>query len=856
MAAPVVALALAFGFASPSIAQSKQAKDLEKRIVALFQEGRYSEAIPLAQQVLAMREKTYGPSHSAVGMELSDIAQMYVYVGRHADAEPLFSRSLAIFKKALGPNHPAVAATLANLGLLYDQEDRYTDAEPLLKRALSIEEKAHGPNDPNVAHALVNLAVVYNDQARYADAEPLLKRALQILEKTSGPDSPDVGAVLNDLAIAFKNENRYGEAEALYKRNLAIKVRAFGPVHPVVASVLNNLAELYRKQKRYADAEPIYKQAIGILEKVVGSDHPDTGLETVLNNLTMLYGEQGRYGEAWPLVQRAIEQKTAQTFIVLPVLFGGQAANAIPAEEALDKGLDVVQRASQTSAGKALNDLAARVSAGSGRLAELVRKDQDLAAEAAGLDKRLISAASQGGGARAEAGAGQDVRDRIAAVAKERDDLSKVFSQEFPDYLALSRPEPLTVKDIQALLDGDEALVVVRIETSENGPQKSYVWAITQSAAEWREIPVKSADLAKTVSVLRNLLDVSNVNPFDAAVSFELYRSILAPVADLLAGKPRLSFVLNGALTSLPPQLLVTEDPSGKALKDVGWLIRTHAVTVLPSIASLKGLRGKSAIANASKPLIGFANPVFDPDSADLAQNIHVMADVTASRGIRGTVADVAVLRTALPPLPDTADELRQVATSVHGDPAAVILGQEATESRVKRERLDQYRIVYFATHGLLAGDVAEYAKLNAEPALVLSLPDHPTEFDDGLLTASEVAQLKLNADWVVLSACNTASGEKPGAEALSGLARAFFYAGARSLIVSNWEVDSPSAVELMTGTFAALNMEPSLSHAEALQKSMLAMIDNPQHPQWADPKYWAPFIVVGEPAKPNKTNK
>jgi CHAT domain-containing protein len=239
---------------------------------------------------------------------------------------------------------------------------------------------------------------------------------------------------------------------------------------------------------------------------------------------------------------------------------------------------------------------------------------------------------------------------------------------------------------------------------------------------------------------------------------------------------------------------------------------------------------------------------VFD---RDLQQNVRVAAEVTASRGLRGTVADIGELRTALPPLPDTANELRQVAASVKADPADVILGLDATESRVKQEKLDQYRIVYFATHGLLAGDVADFAKLNAEPALVLSLPEKPTEFDDGLLTASEVAQLKLNADWVVLSACNTASGEKPGAEALSGLARAFFYAGARSLIVSNWEVETKSAVALMVGTFTALAADPKLSHGEALQKSMLAMIEDAQHPERADPKYWAPFVVVGEPAKP-----
>ena len=121
-------------------------------------------------------------------------------------------------------------------------------------------------------------------------------------------------------------------------------------------------------------------------------------------------------------------------------------------------------------------------------------------------------------------------------------------------------------------------------------------------------------------------------------------------------------------------------------------------------------------------------------------------------------LADVSQQKAVLPRLPDTASELKEVAASVQTDLADVILGAAATVTRVKQEKLDQFRIVYFATHGLLAGDVTDFAKLNAEPARVLSLPDHPTEFDDGLLTASEVTQLKFNADWVVLSGCNTAS--------------------------------------------------------------------------------------------------
>ena len=177
-------------------------------------------------------------------------------------------------------------------------------------------------------------------------------------------------------------------------------------------------------------------------------------------------------------------------------------------------------------------------------------------------------------------------------------------------------------------------------------------------------------------------------------------------------------------------------------------------------------------------------------------------------------------------------------------------LGEAASVTTVKKEPLANYRVVYFATHALVAGEVEKFATVKAEPALVLSIPEKSTEDDDGLLRASDVAMLKMNADFVVLSACNTAAGDKPGAEALSGLARAFLYAGAKSLVVSHWEVDSDATVELMDGLFEALKVNPRLSHAEALQASMLRMIANSSKPEWAHPQFWAPFVVVGEPQK------
>ena len=170
------------------------------------------------------------------------------------------------------------------------------------------------------------------------------------------------------------------------------------------------------------------------------------------------------------------------------------------------------------------------------------------------------------------------------------------------------------------------------------------------------------------------------------------------------------------------------------------------------------------------------------------------------------------------------------------------------TETRLKKLPLDRYRIVHFATHGLLAGETAIIDKAGAEPALVLIPPAHVSADDDGLLTASEITTLKLNADWVVLSACNTAGAAgTSSAEALSGLARAFFYAGARALLVSHWEVYSEAAVKLTTRAFAEIAADPNVSRAEAMRRSMAAMIGSGG---WdAHPAYWAPFIVVGEGA-------
>jgi CHAT domain-containing protein len=219
----------------------------------------------------------------------------------------------------------------------------------------------------------------------------------------------------------------------------------------------------------------------------------------------------------------------------------------------------------------------------------------------------------------------------------------------------------------------------------------------------------------------------------------------------------------------------------------------------------------------------------------------------------RGGLANVEEVRSQYP-LPETAEELCAVAQSIGADETAVHLGERASETAIKALSangiLSQVKVVHFATHGLLAGETERLAAAKAEPALILSPPQAASEEDDGLLTASEISRLRLDADWVVLSACNTAAGEsdKPGAEQLSGLARAFFYAGARALLVSHWAVNSDATVKLVTRAFDVLNADPKIGRAEALRRSMLSLIE--QGRDYAHPANWAPFVVVGEGAR------
>jgi len=853
---------------------------LHNLAVVYQNQGKYDEAEGLSQRALAIEEKALGRDHPDVAQILNNLANVYADQGKYGEAAGLYQRALAIREKAFGRDHPDVARTLNNLAIVYADQGKYGEAAGLFQRALAIREKALGRDHPDVALTLNNLANVYADQDKYDEAEGLFQRALAIKEKALGRDHPDVADTLNNLAIVYRVQGKYGEAEGLYQRALGIEEKALGRDHPHVADILNNLAIVYRVQGKYGEAEGLYQRALAIREKALGRDHPVVAL--TLNNLAILYDAAGNSDNALAFSRKAtaaviahaatqasgaqqqeksaglVEQR-ADYFRFHVANLAAAARKGIEPDAALGReGLEIAQWAAQSSAAAALQQMATR-SASGGALAGLVREKQDLAALWRDRDKRLIEALSKPETQQNRA-AIEQLRKEIGEIESRSAALAARLEREFPDYAALASPRPLKAEEVQQLLGADEALIFWL-----GDDKKSYVFALTRDDFAWKTIPVGTKALEEKVAAFRRGLDVEELKRstaaakpelFDLGLAHELYAALFGPIEGIVKDKPNLLVVPSGPLTSLPFHLLVTETPAVAvpelkdvaAYRDAAWLIKGHAVTMLPSLMSLKALRVFARKEQGAKPMVGFGDPVFRPE-----QLAGASPRIVSTRGRtraytdywQGKGIDRARLSEALPALPDTARELKAVAKEVGAPAADIHFGRDASETTVKRTPLADYRIVYFATHGLVAGDV----KGLGEPALALSIPKEPSDLDDGLLTASEVAQLRLAADWVVLSACNTAAGEKPGAEALSGLARAFFYAGARALLVSHWAVDSDAATRLTTSTFRIMKADAKAGRAEALRRSMLDYMTDGSNPWNPYPAFWGPFALVGEGA-------
>ena len=281
-----------------------KAEKLNQEVLNLIKEGKYQEAIPLAQQALEIRQTILGKEHIDVAVSLNNLASLYESLGEYEKALPLYQEALAIFQKRLGEENTAVAISLNNLAHLYQLMGRYEQALSFYQKTLEMRRKILGNEHPDVAISLNNLASLYESLGEYEKALSLYQKALEMLEKLLGKEHLDVALSLNNLAGLYSTMGQYKKALSLYQNTLEIRQKLLGEEHPSVATSFNNLASVYESMGRYEEALPLYQQALKMRQKLLGEEHPDVAVS--LNNLAGLYLAMGQYQEALALFQEAL----------------------------------------------------------------------------------------------------------------------------------------------------------------------------------------------------------------------------------------------------------------------------------------------------------------------------------------------------------------------------------------------------------------------------------------------------------------------------------------------------------------------------------------------------------------------
>jgi CHAT domain-containing protein/Flp pilus assembly protein TadD len=811
---------------------------------------------------------------------------------KYGEAETYYRRILRHWTPSMRKQFPmGYAATKIYLARNLKNQNRLVEAEVVCRdflKALAILDKG----SESFGQGLSELGAILTRQGRLQEAAKLMHTSVRLLEKEK---------IASHSYLMASCKTRLGEVLAADLK-FAEAIQQFDQIK----KDMQNNQYVYRKSFARKPALMLCLVRMGRIEQAIQKIS-----ESYVKNLE-LFGEN-HYQTAEFLGLRgmahALQKNDQQAFNdfsqALPVLLTQTGRGSLTYDRKIrlriilenyldllvrfhrselqnDYGIDAAAEAfriadalSGSIVRGAIGASIVRAAATSPELADLVRKEQDAQKYIDLLETALVkNMASPHGQQLPEVI--KELKVKIDTLVRARIALRDEINTRFPKYAQLTHPKPVSISQLQKHLHPGEAFVSIY-----TGDVKSYVWAIpSKGRIGFFYIPFRRDELSQMVIDLRQALDpkpktLGDIPEFDISLAYKLYRKLLESVGKYWQDADDLLIVAHGPLDQLPFALLPTAPTSfgeeqelfGKYRK-VPWLIRKVSVTRLPSASTLVSLRNLAQGDPSRKPFVGFGDPVFNPQQltqtavrkektaikgASKQGRIHVRGIRVSAEGLLDSDQIISCTINDLNRLPDTSAEITYIANALGADPRSdVFLGKQASEHQVKSMNLSDRRVIAFATHALVPGDLDGLD----QPALALSAPSIAGEDEDGLLTMSEILRLKLNADWVVLSACNTGAAEGKGAEAISGLGRAFFYAGTRTILVSMWPVESTSARELTTGLFKYQQEDHTLSRARALQKSALTLIDGPglKDPvsgeiaaSYAHPLFWAPFIVVGE---------
>lgn len=880
-----------------------EAHELSTHSRSLSRDGKFDEARALATQALDSAEKAVGPNDAYTGELLVNSAELERTKDNLVQSEEMFKRALAVDEQALGDDHPQTAFAELRLGALYDAIGEYTKAEALFEKAMATNERILGSNHPILVVCLMNLALVHENRQDYGKALPELQRALAIAEQQLDSDDFLQAAVVNNLGDLYRSSRQYEQAEPLVERTIQMLEKLKGPNSSRLIEPLENLSVILREKKDYAGALQALARAQTLADKAYGPQSSQSATVLILRG--NVYRAQGEYEKALDDYRRArgileiaagpYHRLTQLTYVNAAIAYAAlgdtihaseeqQRADAL-LEDSIELNLAIgserekfkflqgtAERTDRTISNNALLDTNSPAAADLAALVILQRKGRVLDAMSGSLavlrqhmspeDQKLLDELNSTTADFAKLalhGAGRtsadDFRNRLSALGQRREELEAEISQRSSEFRTQTRA--VTLEEVKAAIPNDAALLEFasyrpfdpKADSSLHAySEPHYIVYILTNRGEvhWKELgPAQPIDDA--VNSLRVALrDPTRQDAGKLARSLD--SRVMQPLRPLLDGARQLLISPDGALDLIPFEVMV--DENGK------YLIERYSITYLTTGRDLLRLQGERT--SRSSPVI-VADPFFG-EAGSPADGVNGPHQKKTSRLAqrRSLTSANNLSEVYFAPLAGTAGEASAIKSQFPD--ARMLTGSQATEKAVKQ--IEGPSILHIATHGFFLADLT--AMREKPPASAAPVSDSDSEIDNpllrsglalaganvrhsgsrgGILTALEASNLDLRGTKLVtLSACDTGIGEIRNGEGVYGLRRAFFLAGAESVVMSLWPVSDYSTRELMSSYYRLLKR--GMGRGEALRQSKLAMLKRKGRKH---PFYWASFIQSGE---------
>jgi len=809
--------------------------------------------------------------------------------GQNKEAEPLRRRALRLgMTPTIKSRNPRISIThRRKLAENLTAQNRLVEAEMEARQALLESISLSGSGSMETRKCVQVFALILSKKGRHQDAEQLLRRFIRAMQAEGIKEgSPAMGWTRYALGEVLIEVGDWSTALENFRTAQASADKDSGLFREYYLVRTSPALALLRTGHS--------REGLGLLQKAHKIAELDFGIGhhrtiEILGLLAVALFDTGKTSEAFELFSRAVPDLLAnravgaqqrrlilERYIELLDRIKGSSFERETGVNAVAEAFRIAGALQAQSVQYALAQSLTRAALNTPEMADLARREQDTQKKIDALEALL----SEHLAAPADQQYPEVVAELRESIKRLRDAHRVLLNQvekEFPKYAELINPPPATVKAVQKRLSSVEVLISIYPSDT-----KTYLWAIrSRGNIQFVVVPIGETHIQKNVELLRKALSPNaqtfgEIPEFDLARAFWFYANLFRPLEPSWKDATDLIIVASGSLSQLPFTLLPTAPVRLGAergglfsrYRKVPWLIRAASIARIPATSSFVRLRTLPESDPSRKPFLGLGDPFFNRKQlaqdrekrisrslqlASRGRGLHLRSIRVIGSGTLDSETSTSIHLGSLHRLPDTADEITSIAKALDADLARdVCLGEKASEHRLKTMELSDRRVIAFATHALVPGDLDG---LN-QPALALSSPSVTGGKEDGLLTMEEIFQLKLDADWVVLSACNTGAAEGAGAEAVSGLGRAFFYAGARAILVSMWPVETTSAKKLTTGLFRYQRENPTLPRARLLRKSILDVLDGPGLQDdatgkivatYAHPLFWAPFVVVGD---------